>query len=90
VLWIEQARRHDKDVKVLSHAANFFRLSDKERAVSLLRQAQSAEPNNREWPARIAMSPRWQFSASTWSTRTGCRPRTARPKPKVIRLARHR
>src|SRR6267154_1998314 len=53
VLWMEQARRHDKDVKVLSHAANFFRLSDKERAVSLLRQAQSAEPNNREWPSRI-------------------------------------
>ena len=52
-LWMEQARRHPKDVKVLSHAANFFRLSDKERAVALLRQAQSAEPNNREWPARI-------------------------------------
>jgi hypothetical protein len=52
-LWVEQARRHPTDVKVLSHAANFFRLSDKAHAVSLLRQAQSAEPANREWPARI-------------------------------------
>jgi hypothetical protein len=53
VRWMEQARHHARDVRVLSHAANFFRLSDKERAVSLLRQAQSAEPNSREWPARI-------------------------------------
>jgi hypothetical protein len=53
VLWMEQARQHPTDVKVLNHAANFFRLSDKERAVSLLRQAQSAEPDSREWPARI-------------------------------------
>jgi hypothetical protein len=53
VLWMEQARRHAKDVRVLSHAARFFVLSDKERAVSLLRQAQSAEPDRREWPARI-------------------------------------
>ena len=53
VLWMEQARRHARDARVLSHAANFFRLSDKEQAVSLLRQAQSAEPNSREWPVRI-------------------------------------
>ena len=52
-LWIEQARHHAQDVRVLSHAARFFVLSNKERAVSLLRQAQSAEPNSREWPARI-------------------------------------
>jgi hypothetical protein len=53
VLWMEQARRHAKDVRVLSHAAKFFLLSNKERAVSLLRQAQTAEPDSREWPARI-------------------------------------
>jgi hypothetical protein len=52
-LWMEQARRHTTDVRVLRHAANFFRLSDKELAVSLLRQAQSAEPDSREWRARI-------------------------------------
>ena len=53
VLWMEQARRHAKDVRVLSHAARFFVLSNKERAVSLLREAQSAEPDRREWTARI-------------------------------------
>ena len=53
VLWIEQARHHAADVRVLSHAARFFVLSDKERAASLLQQAQSAEPNSREWPARL-------------------------------------
>lgn len=52
-LWIEQARHHATDVRVLSHAAKFLALSNKEQAVSLLRQAQSAEPNSREWPARI-------------------------------------
>jgi len=51
--WTEQARRDATDVRVLSHAANFFRLSDKERAVSLLRQAQVVDPGNREWQARI-------------------------------------
>ncbi len=53
VQWMEQARHHATDVRVLSHAARFFFLSNKERAASLLRQAQSAEPNSREWPARI-------------------------------------
>jgi hypothetical protein len=53
VLWMEQARRHATDVRVLSHAASFFVLSNKERAVSLLRQAQSADPDHREWTARI-------------------------------------
>ena len=53
VLWMEQARRHPADVRVLSHAARFFVLSNKERAASLLRQAQLAEPDSREWPARI-------------------------------------
>ena len=51
--WMEQARRHAGDARVLSHAARFFLLSDKERALSLLRQAQSVEPDDREWPARI-------------------------------------
>ena len=53
VRWMEQARRHAHDVRVLSHAARFFVLSNKERAVSLLRQAQSIEPDSRAWPARI-------------------------------------
>jgi hypothetical protein len=52
-LWLEQARRHETSAAALRHAAKFFQLSDKERAVALLRQAQSAEPGNRELSAQI-------------------------------------
>jgi len=52
-LWLEEARRHEASGAVLRHAARFFQLSDKERAVSLLRQAQRAEPGNRELSAQI-------------------------------------
>ena len=52
-LWKEQVRRHERDVAVLSHAAKFFQLSNKEQATSLLKQAQQLDPSNREWPARI-------------------------------------
>jgi len=52
-LWLEQARRHETSAAVLRHAAKFFQLSDKERAVALLRQAQRAEPGNRELAAQI-------------------------------------
>jgi hypothetical protein len=52
-LWIEQAARHDKSAAVLGHAAAFFLLSDKPRAVAFLRRAHQAEPGNREWSARI-------------------------------------
>jgi hypothetical protein len=52
-LWLEQARRHETSVPVLRHAAKFFQLSDKERAVSLLRQAQRVEPGNRELSGQI-------------------------------------
>lgn len=52
-LWIEQARRHENSAAVLRHAARFFLLSDKERALSLLKQAQHAAPANRELSSRI-------------------------------------
>jgi hypothetical protein len=52
-LWIEQARRHENSAAVLRHAAKFFQLSDKERAISLLKQAQHAAPANRELSSRI-------------------------------------
>ena len=52
-LWIEQARRHENSAAVLHHAARFFLLSDKERALSLLKQAQHAAPANRELSSRI-------------------------------------
>jgi tetratricopeptide (TPR) repeat protein len=52
-LWIEQARGHENSAAVLRHAARFFLLSDKERALSLLKQAQHAAPANRELSSRI-------------------------------------
>jgi tetratricopeptide (TPR) repeat protein len=46
--WIEQAKNHDRDVAVLRHAAKFFQLSDKDRALSLLKQAQAVAPDDRD------------------------------------------
>ncbi len=52
-LWMEEARRHQDSAAVLRHAARFFQLSDKEKAISLLRQAQHAAPGHRELSASI-------------------------------------
>ena len=52
-LWIEQARRYEKSAAVLSHAAKFFQLSDKDRTISLLKEAQHAAPDDRQWSSRI-------------------------------------
>jgi hypothetical protein len=51
--WIEQAQRHGGNVAVLGHAAKFFQLSDKARALALLRQARDVEPGNPQWSAHI-------------------------------------
>jgi len=47
-LWIEQAGSHQDSAAVLSHAARFFQLSNKEQAIALLQQAQRAAPGNQE------------------------------------------
>lgn len=52
-LWKQQAQRHAADTAVLGNAAKFFQLSDKERTIALLKQAQAAEPGDRKWPAWI-------------------------------------
>ena len=52
-LWIEHARRHEKSPAILGRAARFFQLSDKDRTISLLRQAQHAATDDREWSSRI-------------------------------------
>ncbi len=52
-LWMEEASRHQDSAAVLTHAAKFFQLSNKERAISLLRQAQHAAPSDPEVAARI-------------------------------------
>jgi tetratricopeptide (TPR) repeat protein len=52
-LWTEEAHLHPGSVAVLRHAARFFQLSDKARAISLLRQAQQAAPGDPELAAHI-------------------------------------
>jgi hypothetical protein len=52
-LWIEEAGLHQDSAAVLRHAARFFQLSDKVRAISLLRQARHAAPADRELAAHI-------------------------------------
>ena len=52
-LWIEQARRHEKSAAILGRAAKFFQLSDKDRTISLLKQAQQVAPDDRQWSSRI-------------------------------------
>jgi hypothetical protein len=49
--WMEQTKKHPQDIAVLQHAAKFFQLSDKDRAASLLRNAQALQPDNRELSA---------------------------------------
>jgi hypothetical protein len=49
--WMEQTKKHPQDIPVLQHAAKFFQLSDKDRAASLLRNAQALQPDNRELSA---------------------------------------
>jgi hypothetical protein len=52
-LWMEQARQHQDSAPILSHAARFFQLSDKERAIMLLKQAHRAAPDTAEYRAHM-------------------------------------
>jgi hypothetical protein len=52
-LWLEQARLHADSAPILEHSARFFQLSDKARAISLLRQAQQAAPGDPQLAAHI-------------------------------------
>ncbi len=49
--WMEQTKKHPQDIAVLQHAAKFFQLSDKDRAASLLGNAQALQPDNRDLSA---------------------------------------
>jgi hypothetical protein len=50
-LWLEQVQLHAQDIAVLEHAAKFFQLSNKDRAASLLKEAQAMQPDNKELSA---------------------------------------
>jgi hypothetical protein len=51
-LWIENVKVHDRDAKVLGHAATFFS-GDAAVHEALLRQAQKLKPNSAEWSGRL-------------------------------------
>ena len=52
-LWMEAARLHGDSAAVLGHAAKFFQLSDKERAIALLREARRVAPDNPQYAAQM-------------------------------------
>lgn len=52
-LWLEQAKAHAKDVRVLGNAASFVKLEDFSKAEELLKQAQALEPSNPDWPQEL-------------------------------------
>jgi len=52
-LWMDQADQRNDDVKVLTHAARFFRLNDKALALTFLKQALELEPDNRDTASRL-------------------------------------
>ncbi len=53
MLWMEAARLHGDSAAVLGHAAKFFQLSDKERAIALLREARRVAPDNPQYAAQM-------------------------------------
>ena len=48
-LWVDQLRAHPQDATIISHAASFLTLSDRELAAGLLQQAIKLEPTNPKW-----------------------------------------
>ncbi|PQO40932.1 hypothetical protein [Blastopirellula marina] len=53
-LWLKQVELHSDNPQVLGNAARFFTLNDAKQCESLLQQAQVLEPQNPEWPRRLA------------------------------------
>jgi hypothetical protein len=45
-LWLNQIDQRKDDVRVLTHAAKFFQLSDKALAINCLKQATQLAPDN--------------------------------------------
>ena len=52
-LWLDQVRQRNDDVRVLLHAAAFFRLSDKALALTLLKQAVRLAPSDNDIASRL-------------------------------------
>ena len=52
-LWLKQVDKHKDRATVLSNAARFFQLSDRERAASLFIKARTLEPKNPQWAQQL-------------------------------------
>ncbi|PYR51867.1 MAG: hypothetical protein DMF89_04475 [Acidobacteria bacterium] len=52
-LWLDQIRQRNDDVRVLLHAAAFFRLPDKALALTLLKQAVQLAPRDSDIASRL-------------------------------------
>ncbi len=50
VLWLDQIAKQPQNIAILSHAARFFTLSDRELADELGARLQRLEPDNPQWP----------------------------------------
>jgi hypothetical protein len=51
--WEGQLKKHPDDMKIIENAANYFLLSDIERAEELLRHAMELEPKNAKWAEQL-------------------------------------
>ncbi len=52
-LWLKQVKNHSENAKVLGNAANFFLHYDEELSEMYLKEAQTLEPKNPDWPKRL-------------------------------------
>ena len=52
-LWQLHAKESGTNIAILSHAANFFRLFEHEKAESYLERCRRLDPDSAEWPQRL-------------------------------------
>ena len=51
--WMSQIDREPENATLLGHAADFFMFEDRRTSIKLLKQAQSLDPSNPEWPRKL-------------------------------------
>ncbi len=52
-LWLENLKKYPEDIKIITNAAAFFTLSDKDISKELYIKAKKIEPENMEWPYKL-------------------------------------
>ena len=56
--WSWHLENNPNNLEILNHAANFFRLSDKQLAIQLLERGQSLDPGDPDWASQLGHSHR--------------------------------